>query len=115
MDAEGNFIIAWAHFPNSDRLFDIYARCYNAAGAALGDEFLVSDAIDGNDSLPSVAMNASGEFVVAWQDDNSPKLFARQNSATGAPRGGEFQVNTTSSGTRCGDARPTECRISNVF
>ena len=30
MDAEGNFIIAWAHFPNIDRLFDKFYRADNS-------------------------------------------------------------------------------------
>src|SRR5262245_21650330 len=52
--------------------------------------------------LPSVAVDASGAFVVAWQDASTRDgsqgaVQAQVFGATGAPVGTEFRVNTLTS------------------
>lgn len=68
---------------------DIYARFFDATGAALGNEFLVNTGsnICAN---PSIAAGANGEFAIAWGEftPNSPTtnswdVFARVFSNTG--------------------------------
>jgi len=46
--------------------------------------------------VPAVAMDADGDFVVAWESyDNSVRgVYARRYSASGAAQGQEFRVNT---------------------
>ena len=66
-------------------------------------------------SHPAVAMDADGDFVVAWQsyvqDGSSYGIFARRFNAAGVAQGGEFQVNTYTTGnqyaTRGGAWTPT--------
>ena len=47
--------------------FGVYAQRYNASGAAVGSEFRVNTTTASNQSAPSVAVDADGDFVVAWQ------------------------------------------------
>jgi hypothetical protein len=55
----------------------------------------------GQDS-PDIAMNASGQFVVVWQseeqDGDDAGVFAQRYNPSGQPVGGEFQVNTMTTG-----------------
>ena len=48
---------------------------------------------------PSIAMNGSGSFVIAWsskdQDGDNWGVFAKRYNASGVVQGGEFRVNTT--------------------
>lgn len=78
---------------------DIYARLYNAAGAAAGGEFIVNSgsSVSAN---PSVAAAADGTFLVAWgQKDtvmttNSWDIFARSFTSAGAG-GTSVRANST--------------------
>ena len=53
-------------------------------------------------AFPSVASDAAGNFVVVWesdgQDGSSSGVFGQRYDSTGAPLGGEFQVNTYTTG-----------------
>jgi hypothetical protein len=80
--------------------------CIAASGAraqapAFAPEFLVNTYTTGNQYFPKVAADAAGNFVVVWesgslggQDGSAAGIFAQRYDATGAPVGGEFQVNT---------------------
>jgi hypothetical protein len=69
MDADGNYVVAWM-YQNSyagSRGFDIHAQRFDATGARLGDTIVVSaDSPHYNNEAPSVAMDAQGNFAVAW-------------------------------------------------
>jgi hypothetical protein len=72
---------------------------------ALGPtEFLVNAYTTTSQSDPSVAIDASGNFVVVWrsygQDGSEGGIFAQRYDATGAPQGGEFRVNTYTTGSQ---------------
>ena len=75
----------------------IYAQLYNAAGAAVGGEFLVNTTTANNQSDATVTGLAGGGFVVAWTDDSldgsSNGVFAQIYDETGAMVGTEFRVN----------------------
>jgi Ca2+-binding RTX toxin-like protein len=106
MDTAGDFVVTWTDYGSQDgSLAGVYAQRYNAAGVAQGDEFRVNTATEGNQAYSSVAMDASGDFVVTWtaynQDEpNSFGVFAQRYDSTGATVGGEFQVNSTTTGTQ---------------
>jgi hypothetical protein len=101
MDSAGNFVIAWqtgaGPGSNDGSGYGIYARRYSNEGAP-GPQFLVNTFTDGNQASPSVAMDADGDFVVAWnsaaQDGSSYGIYAQRYSAAGAAVGDEFRVNT---------------------
>jgi hypothetical protein len=64
MDADGDFVVVWES-PDGDA-GGVYAQRFNAAGVAQGGEFLVNTFTTGWQSSPAVAMDADGDFVVAW-------------------------------------------------
>jgi hypothetical protein len=101
MDPAGTFTVVWGDYS------PIFARRYDAAGNALGAPFQVSTFDDGYNyqHAPTVAADGNGNFVVVWysgpssssdpaQDGDGDGVFGRRFDATGAPLGGEFQVNT---------------------
>jgi hypothetical protein len=104
LDAAGNALVVWASFgfgisdgqDGSDA--GIYGQRYDSAGAAQGGEFLVNTWTTSRQSAPSVAADASGNFVVAWSGrgatDPDLGIFAKRYDGAGLPLGGEFQVNT---------------------
>jgi hypothetical protein len=67
-----------------------------------GPEFLVNTTTSNRQYTPSVATNASGDFVVVWmsylQDGDDWGVFGQRYSSAGAKLGNEFQVNTTTTG-----------------
>ncbi len=98
MDPAGNFAIAWASKDQDGDSWGVYARRYDAAGAAQGAEFQVNTHTAKEQERPAITMSA-GAFVVSWesngQDGSQDGVYARRYDATGAALGGEFLVNTT--------------------
>ena len=97
-DAGGDFVIAWSSGDHDGDSYGVFARRYSASGVALGDEFQVNSYTTRNQRLPSVGMDAAGEFVVAWQSDRQDGdgygIYAQAYDAAGVRHGGEFRVNT---------------------
>jgi hypothetical protein len=104
-DADGDFVIAWQGDAQDGSGVGVFAQRYNAAGVPQGGEFLVNTTTLGDQVDPAVAMDADGDFVIAWsgfgtgepgsQVDDVVGVFARRYSAAGAPQGAEFLVNMT--------------------
>jgi hypothetical protein len=73
-------------------------RAARAQGDPLGPEFRVNTYVTGNQSFPSVASDASGNFVVVWtdseQDGSGDGVRGQRYASTGVPLGPEFRVNT---------------------
>lgn len=80
MDAQANFVVTTGG-PDAS-LQDVYIRRYNNAGQPIGDAFRVHDVTTGDQSEAVVAMNAQGDFAVAWtsegQDGDRDGVFARK-------------------------------------
>ena len=98
--ADGSYVVVWASDHASSGNYEIYARRFNADGSAATGEIQVNQTTTGVQTYPTVACDASGNFVVMWQgpDANSTGTFARRFSAAGTALANEFQVNTTTSG-----------------
>ncbi len=102
MNAGGNFVIAWESYEQDGDLNGIYAQRYTADGNTTGIEFRVNTETSGHQSNPSIAMDADGDFVIAWQskgqddisDSNGYGVYAQRYTADGSTAGSEFQVNT---------------------
>jgi hypothetical protein len=98
MDASGNFVVAWQSFEQDGNDYGIYARMYDSSGNPLGPEFQVNTYTNGLQEYPSVAMEANGNFVIAWQsfgqDGSDYGIYARRYLYIGKPYAPEFQVNT---------------------
>lgn len=67
-------------------------------GTVLGNPFLVNTETAGLQWVPSVARDATGDFVVVWQsyyqDGDSSSVHGQRFSSSGVAQGLEFQVNT---------------------
>ena len=107
IDADGDFVVVWASAETSrgggpegepGPFHDVLGQRYNAAGVPQGPEFLVNTTTLNDQTGPAVAMDAAGNFVVAWSGFNQlgpgPEVFARRYSTGGAALSGEFRVNT---------------------
>jgi len=99
LDDDGDFVIAWASANQDGSDFGIYARRYSPGGVAQGDEFRVNTTTAGQQTLPSVAMDADGDFTIVWnsvnQDGDGFGVFAQRYSANSGPRadaGGPYTV-----------------------
>jgi hypothetical protein len=97
-DPGGNFVIVWAHGDGS--ALGIFAQRYAASGAQLGGEFRVNTVTTNYQMYPSVALDASGNFCVVWQDTLRLGIFGQRYRATGAPDGGEFSVSSNATFTK---------------
>ena len=102
MDADGDFVITWTSQDQDGSGTGVFAQRYDATGNRVGDEFRVNATTEGNQRYSSVAMDALGNFVVAWTgpDESGSGIFARRYATDGTPLGDEFAVNTTTAGTQ---------------
>jgi cysteine-rich repeat protein len=104
-DPAGNFVIVWNGAQDDGDYSGVFGQRYNSAGHRLGSEFQVNSytsRFQGYDGA-SVAMDAGGNFVVAWtsddyrhypSSDDNYGIFAQRFASAGGGQGGEFQVNT---------------------
>ena len=102
-DSNGNFVIAWeSKRQDANGFVDVYAQRYNAAGTAQGAGFLVNTYTTNGQYRSSVAMDADGDFVIAWQseiqDGSGYGVYAQRYNAAGTPQGVEFRVNSSTTG-----------------
>jgi hypothetical protein len=103
MDSDGNFIVVWDSSWQDGSLNGIYGQRYNSSGTAQGGEFRVNTYTSNLQSIPSVAMDSDGDFVVVWgsnsQDGSGYGIYGQRYNGSGTAQGSEFRVNTyTTSG-----------------
>ncbi|HMQ06166.1 MAG TPA: hypothetical protein PKC30_02640 [Saprospiraceae bacterium] len=105
-DAEGNFAVVWHSFaqPGGSN-FDIYCQRYENNGAVVGGEFRINDGTTGRQFNPVIAMDALGNFTVAFEWENmdnynSESIYAKRFDQNGAMIGMEFMVNTYTTGNK---------------
>ena len=105
MDADGDFVVTWSSSHGQDGYGDgIYAQRYNAARDPQGGEFRVNTFTTNDQNSPTISMDADGDFVVTWtsetQDNSYDGVYAQAYNAAGAHQGGEFRVNTFTTGVQ---------------
>jgi hypothetical protein len=101
MDAAGDFVITWMSYGQDGSGSGIFAQRYDKTGVPQGSEFRVNTYTTYNQNSPAVAMDAAGDFVVAWYTFASERkygVYAQRYNVAGEPQGSEFQVNTDTSG-----------------
>ena len=96
IDKAGDFVIVWQQADGSGT--GIYGQKFTAAKAFAGNgQFVANNPFTGNETNPSVAMDAAGDFVLAWQtfglDGNCYGVYTRRFNAAGVAQGGETLVN----------------------
>jgi oligoribonuclease NrnB/cAMP/cGMP phosphodiesterase (DHH superfamily) len=102
MDQAGDFVVTWSSNGQDGSGWGIYAQRYNAAGVPQGGEFQVNTTTAGDQMQSTVAMDSAGDFVISWQsygqDGSGWGIYAQRYNAAGVAQGGEFRVNTTTTG-----------------
>ena len=114
--ANGSFVVAWTSGrgnANQDGSYTgVFGQRFDASGAPQGSEFQVNSYTTGDQRGAAVAADASGNFVVVWssgklwgtvvsgQDGSSAGVFGQRFDASGVPQGGEFQVNSYTTGAQ---------------
>lgn len=103
MHADGSFVAAWVQSMNGG-YYDVYARRFNADGTANGGDFLVNTFTDEHQDALAIALDAAGNFVIAWQShaqdlpngaapyEDGRGVYARRFGANGAPLTSEIRV-----------------------
>ena len=103
-DLAGNYVVVWQSQTQDSGTPGIYAQRDNSAGATQGGEFKVNTFTTGTQADPSVAMDADGDFVVAWssqnQDGGGYGVYVQRDNAAGAAQGTELRVNTYTTGNQ---------------
>ena len=101
VDSGGHFVVTWAGDSPDDDL-GIRARRFRSSGAPLGAEFRVNTFTTDEQMAPAVAVAPNGRFVVVWHswgsDGDSYGVQGRLFAPDGTPIGGEFQVNSYTTG-----------------
>ena len=83
MDSTGDFVVAWAGYgQEGGQDYGVYAQRYTSAGTVQAAQIHVNDYTTGNQQLPGVAMDATGDFVAAWEsygeDGDGYGIYAKQ-------------------------------------
>jgi hypothetical protein len=107
-DAAGNFVVVWTSRAGdgTDTFVEsIQAQRFDAAGTPLGSQFQVNTYTTNHQDGPDVVSDPAGNFVALWSsaggsgtDPVSRSVQGQRYDASGAPVGGEFQVNTYTTG-----------------
>lgn len=94
----GNFVVAWTSRGEDGSGSGIFAQRFDTTGTPQGTPIAVNTFTEESQSNPAVAMDANGNFVIAWSSFSAATsfdIFARRFTAAGDPQDAiEFQVNT---------------------
>jgi len=99
----GGFVVVWHSYAGEDGSFgSVMGRRFNSAGAPITGEFVVNTTTYYYQYNPAVASGSAGNFVVVWNGfgytDYDYGVFGQRFDSTGTAVGGEFQVNTYTTG-----------------
>jgi hypothetical protein len=95
--SSGKVVLTWQSIGQDGDDEGVFARRYDATGAALGSEFQVNAYTTGVQQRPAVAAGGAGGFIVVWEafeGTGGVGVYGRRYDNLGAPLGGEFQVGT---------------------
>ncbi len=109
--SNGNFVVVWATYHGLEETEgvsrDIRGQRFAFDGSPLGTEFQINTYSTSAQSDPAVADGANGAFVAVWRslgsfgsDTDSASIQGQRYAADGAPLGGQFQVNTNTTGNQ---------------
>ena len=95
MKPDGGFVLVWEDWFNHPRS-EVKAQRYGPDATPQGSEFRADNFTTGTQLTPVVALDADGDFVVAWQTNSlpgGPNIALRRYSATGTAQGQVFYAN----------------------
>ena len=98
--ATGSFVAVWSGYSGAASGLDVYARRYASSGAPVGSELRVNTSTTGDQYPAAVAMSPNGDYAVVWNGPSTDTydILGQRYAADGAPLGGEFRVNETTTG-----------------
>jgi hypothetical protein len=113
-DPSGDFVVAWTSgsgyygTQQDGSAGGVFLQRFSAAGASQGSEQRANTTTRGRQTLPAVARDATGAFVVVWQsggyrftqDGSNTGIFGQRFDNSGSKMGPEFQVNTFTTGAQ---------------
>jgi hypothetical protein len=107
--AGGGFVVTWQSYGSagSDASdYSIQGQRYAGDGSELGGQFQVNSFAAGNQNYPAVAAGGGG-FVVVWgsggsagTDASGYSIQGQRYTTGGTPQGGQFQVNSYTTGNQ---------------
>jgi len=104
VDADGDAMVVWQSFGQDGTSYGIYGQRFNSSGTKVGDESPINTYTTNGQSYPSVAVDADGDAMVVWssqgQDGSNDGVYGQRFDAAGMKVGGEFPVNTYTTGTQ---------------
>jgi hypothetical protein len=112
VDGQGDYVVVWQGNGPGDPN-GVFARVFDAAGNPRTGEVLVNTTAAASQALAVVAVDASGDFAVAW--DGGGQVRARVFSLSGAPHTGQFQVSTKATSFVTGIAMDTAGDFSVLY
>jgi len=102
MDEDGDFVVTWQSnsgdtgTPSMRGPYNIFARRFDSFGVAQGSAFMVNTYTTDAQTTPSIALDAGGDFLVAWQsyfqDGDLSGVYAQRFGLPPAPP--ELEVTT---------------------
>ncbi|MFK8332984.1 beta strand repeat-containing protein [Pseudomonas sp. BJa5] len=100
---DGGYVVSWL-FNGQDGSTGIYAQRYDASGAAVGGEVLLSNSSPGSQGHPVVAGLSNGGYVLSWmaygRDGSDSGIYAQHFDVNGTALGSEVRVNSTTLGSQ---------------
>ena len=97
-----DFVAVWGNETGDGSDYGVRGQRFDGSGNKLGAEFPVNTYTPGLQRRPSVATERGGNFVVIWeslgQDSGTSGIYGQAFDRSGARVGGEFAVNTYSTG-----------------
>lgn len=110
IDSGGSFVVIWTSWGSngSDSSYcSIQGQRFSALAVPVGDQLQVNTYTTAEQQLPSLAMDAEGDFVVVWQsagssgsDSSTTSIQGQLFDSAGLPVGQEFQVNSYTLGVQ---------------
>ncbi|HEY8153167.1 MAG TPA: hypothetical protein VII72_03470 [Myxococcota bacterium] len=117
-EASGDFVVVWESIGSSgtDSIgYSIQGQRYASNGSAQGAQFQVNTYTTSDQSGPSVAADADGDFVVVWHsagssgtDTSAYSIQGQRFASNGSAQGAQFQVNTYTTGYQDASAVATD-------
>jgi hypothetical protein len=106
----GGFVVVWDSngSPGTDASgYSVQGQRYGSGGSPQGAQFQVNTHATGNQRASSVASAQDGSFVAVWTssqasgtDTSGYSIQGQRFASGGAPQGGQFQVNTYTTGAQ---------------
>lgn len=102
MDYSGRFVVSWQDDQDENGYYQILARGFNANATQRFADRTVNSIAAGQQFNPAMAMEANGDFLVVWEDDQNNDgnftIRGRGFYANGNQRFADIDINTDTNG-----------------